>query len=83
MNTDLGDATGNTPATQAGDSIGITSSTDLGDSTGITSNTDQGDSPGITSNMDIEKPQSTKKRFVTDQSQHARAILPLSINPLI
>ncbi|RMU99059.1 hypothetical protein ALP20_102381, partial [Pseudomonas coronafaciens pv. coronafaciens] len=41
------------------------------------------DSPGITSNTDIEKPQSTKKRFVTDQSQHARAILPLSINPLI
>ncbi|KGK92150.1 hypothetical protein NB04_28175, partial [Pseudomonas syringae pv. tomato] len=64
-------------------STGNTSCTDQGDSPGITSNTDLGDAPGITSNTDIEKPQSTKKRFVTDQSQHARAILPLSINPLI
>ncbi|OSR71041.1 hypothetical protein BV327_03579 [Pseudomonas syringae pv. actinidiae] len=82
-NTELTVATGNTAAIDLGVATGNTPATQAGDSTGITSNTDQGDSPGITSNTDIEKPQSTKKRFVTDQSQHARAILPLSINPLI
>ncbi|MFA1013651.1 hypothetical protein ACDH58_28330, partial [Pseudomonas tremae] len=76
-------ATGITPNTDPGDATGNTPATDQSDSTGITSSTDPGDSPGITSNTDIEKPQSTKKRFVTDQSQHARAVLPLSINPLI
>ncbi|OPE56577.1 hypothetical protein BTW15_29205, partial [Pseudomonas syringae pv. tomato] len=76
-------ATGITPATELGVATGITTDPDQGDSPGITSNTDLDDAPGITSNTDIEKPQSTKKRFVTDQSQHARAVLPLSINPLI
>ncbi|MBX6547846.1 hypothetical protein K4M08_08610, partial [Pseudomonas syringae pv. tomato] len=69
--------------TELGVATGITTDPDQGDSPGITSNTDLDDAPGITSNTDIEKPQSTKKRFVTDQSQHARAVLPLSINPLI
>ncbi|PPS30790.1 hypothetical protein BVY11_12350, partial [Pseudomonas amygdali pv. morsprunorum] len=74
---------GNTPDAELAVATGNTPAIDLGVAPGITSSPYQGDAPGITSNTDIEKPQSIKKRFVTDQSQHARAILPLSINPLI